>query len=208
MVRIMGLDLSIAATGVCLPDGGTYTIIGKADDKDHRLVIIRDRISQDITDHGVDVAVIEDLPTHAHGAGITGMVHGAVKTMLMDLGVPYVRVTAATLKKFATGKGNANKTAMILAAFKRGNREFTDDNQCDAWWLWIAGLTQLTGLTPAGLLPAAQREVLSVPDWSPAGPAVRAARGREKAVRPTMTHTPGYAVLCPMCAGRGHAVCV
>jgi len=170
MIRIMGLDLSITATGVCLPDASTYTITGKAAAKDTRLTVIRDRISQDIAGHGVDAVVIEDLPTHAHGAGITGMVHGTVRTLLMDMGIPYVVITPATLKKFATGKGNANKAAMILAAYKRGGIEFADDNRCDAWWLYQAGRDYYGH--PAFTLPAAQRRSLDAADWAQAEPAV------------------------------------
>ena len=46
-------------------------------------------------------------------------------------GVPYAGVPVGTIKKHATGKGNANKDAMIEAARARG---FTpaDDNEADA----------------------------------------------------------------------------
>ncbi|SNT10111.1 crossover junction endodeoxyribonuclease RuvC [Antarctobacter heliothermus] len=45
--------------------------------------------------------------------------------------VPYEGVPVGTIKRFATGKGNANKDAMIAAARARG---FTpaDDNEADA----------------------------------------------------------------------------
>lgn len=46
-------------------------------------------------------------------------------------GIPYQGVPVGTIKKHATGKGNANKDAMIAAAVARG---FTpcDDNEADA----------------------------------------------------------------------------
>jgi hypothetical protein len=46
-------------------------------------------------------------------------------------GVPYQGVPVGTIKRHATGKGNANKAAMIAAAQARG---FTpaDDNEADA----------------------------------------------------------------------------
>ncbi|GAA2199816.1 Holliday junction endonuclease [Streptomyces bangladeshensis] len=135
--RVLGLDLSITATGYALPDGQTGTFKGPWKG-DWRLVAIKTAIAGQAD--GIDLAVIEDLPTHAKSAGITGMVHGAVRTVLMELGVPYVLITPATLKAYATGKGNADKTAMAIAALKRAGREFADDNQCDAWWLRAAGL--------------------------------------------------------------------
>ncbi|MBT2748252.1 hypothetical protein J7J64_17645 [Lysobacter sp. ISL-42] len=45
--------------------------------------------------------------------------------------VPYQGVPVGTIKKFATGKGNANKEAMIEAA-KRWGHEPADDNEADA----------------------------------------------------------------------------
>lgn len=45
--------------------------------------------------------------------------------------VPYQGVPVGTIKKFATGKGNANKEAMIDAA-KRWGHAPTDDNEADA----------------------------------------------------------------------------
>lgn len=46
-------------------------------------------------------------------------------------GVPYAGVPVGTIKKHATGKGNANKAAMIAAAEARGFAP-ADDNEADA----------------------------------------------------------------------------
>ncbi|MGV9756980.1 Holliday junction endonuclease [Streptomyces tricolor] len=158
--RVLGLDLSITATGYALPDGQTGTFKGPWKG-DWRLVAIKTAIAGQAD--GIDLAVIEDLPTHAKSAGITGMVHGAVRTVLMELGVPYVLITPATLKAYATGKGNADKTAMAIAALKRAGREFTDDNQCDAWWLRAAGLDWYGA--PEFEVPKAQRDRLGKVAW-------------------------------------------
>ncbi|MGO1069601.1 hypothetical protein [Lysobacter sp. CA199] len=57
--------------------------------------------------------------------------------------VPYQGVPVGTIKKFATGKGNANKTAMIEAA-KHWGHEPADDNEADALALlhWAAAQEQ------------------------------------------------------------------
>jgi len=46
-------------------------------------------------------------------------------------GIPYGGVPVGTIKKHATGKGNASKAMMIEAAQARGYRP-TDDNEADA----------------------------------------------------------------------------
>ena len=162
--NVVGLDLSITATGVAYAHGGTDVWKLPAKLRDERLSTIAGCVKIAVQDFGpVDLVVIEDLPTHAHGAGITGMVHGAVRCELLRAGVPYVLVTPATLKKYATGKGNADKTAMTLALYKRTGLELADDNQVDAWWLRAAGLQHLG--FPVVELPAAQVDALSKVEW-------------------------------------------
>ena len=46
-------------------------------------------------------------------------------------GIPYQGVAVGTIKRFATGKGNANKAAMMVAARARGFSP-ADDNEADA----------------------------------------------------------------------------
>jgi len=56
----------------------------------------------------------------------------AVLTAWAELrGVPYQGVPVGTIKKHATGKGNANKQAMIEAARANGFSP-KDDNEADA----------------------------------------------------------------------------
>jgi Holliday junction resolvasome RuvABC endonuclease subunit len=168
-LRILGLDLSITAPGLSLPDGTTRTIKTNPKDGDRRLQHIADGIGHAIYEGVNDpadrlhLAVIEDLPTHAKSAGITGMVHGAVRLRLIECGVPYVLITPATLKAYATGKGNADKTAMAIAALKRTGREFADDNQCDAAWLRWAALDWYD--CAEFVMPQAQRDRLTKVAW-------------------------------------------
>lgn len=155
-MRVLGLDLSLTASGVALPDGTLTTIRTTRSDGDRRLVHIADEIGQTL--HGVDLAVVEDLPTHAHGSGITGMVHGAVRCELIRAGVPYLLVPAASLKTFATGRGNATKSDMRLELFRRMSIDERDDNCVDAWFLRALGC-DLTG-HPLFPLPKTHRRAL------------------------------------------------
>jgi Holliday junction resolvasome RuvABC endonuclease subunit len=66
---------------------------------------------------------------HAYG-GFLGM----LTAWCEELSIPYNGVPVGTIKKHATGKGNADKAAMISAAVNRGWNP-KDDNQADALWL-------------------------------------------------------------------------
>ncbi|KWT61906.1 Holliday junction endonuclease [Streptomyces albus subsp. albus] len=170
-MRVIGLDLSIAATGIAYRDGTTRTVVTRTSDGDHRLLQIAECVHHAAGGElgpAADLAVLEDLPKNAHAAGITGMVHGVVRATLLQADVPYAVVVPATLKAYATGRGTASKTDMAMAAYKRAGAEFSDDNQCDAWWLRAAGLDRLGA--PLFPLPGEQRARLEKARWPGTAP--------------------------------------
>ena len=158
--RVVGLDLSMSATGLADPDGWTTTIKPKLAG-DERLVEIAFGVTERVLD--ARLAVIEEAPPGLKGPAIKAihMVHGAVRHQLVVVGLRYVTVNPTTLKRYATGKPAATKTEMALALYKRWfGLELADDNQVDAWWLRAAGL-ELLG-EPAVKLPAVQVAALDV----------------------------------------------
>lgn len=139
-MRVVGLDLSMTGTGVChtVEGAACWHLIKPKRVKDLRLPEIKAQVRDYITGTAPELVLIEMLPPNMKGAGITGMVQGIIRDLLLDLGVPYGDVGPSTLKKYATGKGGASKTEMALAALKRGGHDFgSRDNECDAWWLWV-----------------------------------------------------------------------
>jgi Holliday junction resolvasome RuvABC endonuclease subunit len=157
-VKAAGLDLSITNTGACHGELLACThLIAPKGTRDDRLVVIKNQALEYV--RGSDLVLVEGYLNRSMSAGITGMVHGAVRVMLLEQGIPYATFPPASLKKYATGKGGASKTDMALAAFKRAGVEFTNDNECDAWWLWVAAMDHLG--EPVFDLPKVQRDALT-----------------------------------------------
>jgi len=85
-----------------------------------------------------------------------GQVRGVILLTLYRHGIPSLIVAPTSLKKFATGHGQAKKDKMIQTAVAELKRELNDD-EADAYWLSrIAQAYHDEGET----LTRAQREVL------------------------------------------------
>lgn len=142
-MRIIGLDLSMTATGVAFPDDTTALIRPRG--KGYaRLLSIEDRMGAALRIGRPDLVVIEDIRAGLKGdaAKVIPMVHAAALLPILRAGVPYVLVNPSTLKLYATGYGSADKANMAVAALTYAGRQFTGDkggDQCDAWWLRAAG---------------------------------------------------------------------
>jgi Holliday junction resolvasome RuvABC endonuclease subunit len=163
-MNIIGLDLSLTATGVALPNGTTVTINGPAELGDQRLYNLAATLHSMMEPYGrIDLAVLEDLPIHGRGAGLTGMVQGVTRLLLIQEQIPYALAAAASLKKYATGNGGASKADMRMALYQRAGHDIHDDNQVDAWWLRHAGMDWYG--TPEITMPAVQRAGLTKIRW-------------------------------------------
>ena len=163
MKHVVGLDLSITATGIATADGHTYTVGGKAAAGDHRIVTIADAVWNEV-EYGTDLVVIEDLVSHGPGGGMAAaQVMGAIKCLLAGKGIPYALCPPATLKKYATGKGTASKPDMAVNLYKRTGLELGSDDEVDAYWLRLLGFSLLGA--PAIPLPAAQEAAITGVKW-------------------------------------------
>lgn len=82
---------------------------------------------------GLTRIVFEEVRAHA-GTDAAHLYGGFLATLTAwceQQGIPYEGVPVGTIKRFATGKGNADKAAMIAAIRARGFSP-VDDNEADA----------------------------------------------------------------------------
>ena len=170
-LTVLGLDTSLTSTGGAKAVGGPlggdpwlFRIQSKRKGLP-RLDSQLTRIGQAVKECDPDLIVLEGPSLHSSGsywhenAGLWWHVRRAIWLE----GLPCAVVTPATLKKFATGKGNSDKLAMCLAAAKRFGIYDLDADSADALWLACAGLERY-GL-PLVKLPADQVAALDKAEW-------------------------------------------
>lgn len=172
-MNILGLDLSLTSTGVAHPDGTVERLRPKSFGME-RLAWFRSTIEDLVFDRTAERSPVLDLVAiegysmgpQRGSSGIAqalGELGGVVRLLLYDLEVPTVEIPPSTLKKFATGKGNASKEEMLVAAVRRLGYEGSSNDEADALWLRVAALDAY-GL-PEIEMPKAQRDALGKVDW-------------------------------------------
>jgi crossover junction endodeoxyribonuclease RuvC len=184
--RVVGIDLSLTATGiVALTDGDhvpAVRLVGSTGSKDATLAEQSRRhseLSAEIigTVYGRGESFLRPTMVVIEGPALgnprnsdtsswrrAGVWWQVVQTLVDDQ-VPVVSVPPSVLKKFATGKGNAAKTAVALAVQREWPEVIlSDDNICDALGLAMVGAAKL-GLDCGFRVTVPRREVLGKIDW-------------------------------------------
>lgn len=171
MTAVVGLDLSLTATGIATPDGSVRTITAGNDADapiEQRILDVYEvvlEVALASVSSGPLLWVIES-PYISRKAETTVKIVGLnmfVRCRLQLNGNQFAMVTPSTLHKLATGKGQAKKVDMVIAARDRLGYDGTDDNEADALWLREAGLQHLRESTVT--LPKAHLAALDKVVW-------------------------------------------
>ncbi|MDL4812738.1 hypothetical protein [Actinomadura opuntiae] len=167
---MIGLDLSLTATGVACADGSLLTIrTGPgdhlADERDRLRWIADEAVARTEAARVLTFAVVEGPSFGSKGNALhqLGGLWWLVVDALMAVGAAVAVVPPGTLKVYATGSGSATKPDMRMALYKRTGLDVKDDNRVDAWWLRAMGLDYL-GRPPVAM-PQAQRAALGKARW-------------------------------------------
>lgn len=169
MPRVIALDLSLVSTGwAASTDNPMRPVYGTLDtghlrgpERLHHLEqLIVDRIRQ--TDPHV-VAIEGYAYARGNNAHQIGELGGIVRLHLHRQHHTYVEIPPATLKKYATGKGNASKEKMLAEAVRRLDYPGSSNDEADALWLWTA--TRDAYSHPPVAMPKAHRQALDAIDW-------------------------------------------
>ena len=84
----------------------------------------------------IDLVVYERVSGRFKNAiSVSAELAGVIKLFAEQNDIEYRAYSALEIKKFATGKGNANKPMMVKAAEEKFGIMIIDDNHADALWL-------------------------------------------------------------------------
>lgn len=138
-MSVLALDLGTKCghalahpTGVTV--SGTWDLSTKRhEDAAFRFIRFREHLSILHRQVPLTVVYFEEVRRHAGttAAHIYGGLMAMLKSWCVDNGVSYCSVPVGEIKKGWTGKGNADKDAMIAEAKRRGYSPL-DDNEADA----------------------------------------------------------------------------
>lgn len=163
-MNIVGLDLSLSATGIATVTGVEVLSPPNLSGCERLGWLREEVIDRAIVGFGnVDLVVIEGYAYgRANQAHQLGELGGVIRLALYDAGIPFVDVPPAVLKKYATGRGNAGKAEVLASAIRRLGYEGHDDNEADALWLREMGVGHYGGRS---LVPESHRTALDKVDW-------------------------------------------
>lgn len=151
-MSVIGLDIGFNKFGVCiLHDGGNISsyVLANTEKKVDEWKYYKELSKRFDTDGHLHQLRYADLVCLEKPFGVRGYatkLHellGIFKYKLIEFTTPYVEVPQTTLKKFATGKGNAQKSEMVIKAYKEFGFEATTEDEVDAFWCVKVGLCLL-----------------------------------------------------------------
>ena len=175
-MNVVGLDLSLTATGIATESGCEVL---RTDLRGcERLAWLRDEVMARCCTGGIgnkrgtdaDFVVIEDYASsRANQAHQIGELHGVIRLAFHEAEIPVALVAPTARAKYATGKGNAGKAEVLAAAIRRLGYQGHDDNEADALWLRQMAIDHYGLTLPSAPMPAANREALDKVDWPEIG---------------------------------------
>jgi crossover junction endodeoxyribonuclease RuvC len=138
-MRYVGIDPS-TKTGLAIIDKNNEIInvqevSSKSKEDPERFIDIADQLLEEL--HPNDIIAIEGFSYGSKGKGVSTQygLGWIIRTFLYERGYDYIEIPPTSVKKFATGKGNVKKDAMVLPIYKHWGFEHSSDNVRDAYVL-------------------------------------------------------------------------
>lgn len=163
-MEVLALDLSLTGSGITTSKGVTTVKTNLKDEV--RLIYILDSIAEAAEAAYIEFVIVEGL---AYGSTMGKATERAglwwlVKMFFWDYNIPVAVAPPTTLKKYATGKGNADKDTVMLEVAKRYTMfDVKNNNEADSVALYAMAMHHLGN--PIAEVPATHLEGLLKVQW-------------------------------------------
>jgi len=149
---ILGIDPA-THTGWCLMKNGRVYESGmqdfskrKGESNGATYLRFRKWLKSILSNYPIKIVIYEYTFSRSQAASeILTNLRGRIQEECADLSVEFASVPATTLKKWATGKGNADKDQMMARAVAYLGRPPIDDNEADACLIAAYGVEEYGG---------------------------------------------------------------
>ena len=157
-MRILALDpgsscgFAVGDPAGVLVSGVWQLTPGRGDSPGMRYVRLRGYL-EDVLRAYPDLALVVYEQAHHRGGAATEYAVGCattVQTWCAERGIDHSAVHSATVKKWATGRGNAKKAEMVRLARERFQPTTSTDDEIDALWMLDWARAQWVGSAPVG----------------------------------------------------------
>jgi len=137
-MNILALDIATITGWATKEASGVWDFhIARDESKGMRLLRFRAKVIELCQLMEINLIVYE-MPAghHKNALLVAAEMIGVLKSFCEDNNIDYRSYPSTEIKRFATGKGSANKILMIEAAREKLGYKGDDDNEADALWLY------------------------------------------------------------------------
>lgn len=137
-MNILSLDVATHCGWCTETASGVWDFSIKRDESSGmRLIRFKSKLKEIVELEKINLITFERTSGfHKSALIVQSELHGVLKIFCEENNIEYRAFSAGEIKKHATGKGNANKDAMIYAAKTKLNYTGNDDNEADAMWIY------------------------------------------------------------------------
>jgi Holliday junction resolvasome RuvABC endonuclease subunit len=136
-MNILALDIATKTGWKSSTSSGVWDLRpNRGESEGMRVIRFKSKVQDMIRIENINLVVYERVAgMHKSSIIVASEMVGVLKALAIENGIDLACYSAGEIKRFATGKGNANKEAMVEAAIKLGYNP-QDDNEADAIHLY------------------------------------------------------------------------
>lgn len=144
-MKLLAIDPATITGWATENERGTWSLKKRSQESDGvKWVRFRAMLDEMCTMADIDIIAYE-RPSGRHTGAVIhhAKLAGIIEEYCENNYLQFVAYSASEIKKFATGKGNCSKEAMIKAAQKQLDYDGDDDNEVDAMWIYELAMDDL-----------------------------------------------------------------